>query len=186
MSAVSSRGHFICIINIESTAKTATPPSAGESEILRSRLTLIDMAGSERLAKTGVSGMQLVESSKINKSMATLSRVIASATDRTPPKKHIPYRYVLYHCYSIHSNRYHMIYLFYIYILIDNYDIRDSQLTRIMQDSLGGNAKTVMIVNCSPAGEYYNETLSSLRLGERAKAIKNNPKINRIFSQKRI
>lgn len=55
---------------------------------------------------------------------------------------------------------------------------RDSKLTRLLQDSLGGNAKTVMIANCGPADYNYDETLSTLRYASHAKAIKNKPKIN--------
>ena len=55
---------------------------------------------------------------------------------------------------------------------------RDSKLTRLLQDSLGGNTKTVMIAACSPADYNYDETLSTLRYASRAKAIKNKPKVN--------
>lgn len=55
---------------------------------------------------------------------------------------------------------------------------RDSKLTRLLQDSLGGNTKTVMIANCGPADYNYDETLSTLRYADRAKQIKNKPKIN--------
>lgn len=55
---------------------------------------------------------------------------------------------------------------------------RDSKLTRLLQDSLGGNTKTVMIANCGPADYNYDETLSTLRYASRAKNIKNKPKIN--------
>lgn len=55
---------------------------------------------------------------------------------------------------------------------------RDSKLTRLLQDSLGGNTKTVMIANCGPADYNYDETLSTLRYANRAKDIKNKPKIN--------
>ena len=55
---------------------------------------------------------------------------------------------------------------------------RDSKLTRILQDSLGGSAKTCMIANISPADYNYEETLSTLRYADRAKSIKNQPKIN--------
>jgi len=55
---------------------------------------------------------------------------------------------------------------------------RDSKLTRLLQDSLGGNTKTVMIANCGPADYNYDETLSTLRYANRAKNIKNKPKIN--------
>jgi len=55
---------------------------------------------------------------------------------------------------------------------------RDSKLTRLLQDSLGGNTKTIMIANCSPASYNYDETLGTLRYASRAKQIKNKPKIN--------
>src|SRR3979411_128312 len=55
---------------------------------------------------------------------------------------------------------------------------RDSKLTRLLQDSLGGNTKTVMIAAISPADYNYDETLSTLRYANRAKNIKNKPKIN--------
>ncbi|KAK1946790.1 Kinesin-like protein KIF3A [Phytophthora citrophthora] len=55
---------------------------------------------------------------------------------------------------------------------------RDSKLTRLLQDSLGGNTKTVMIANCGPADYNYEETLTTLRYASRAKNIKNKPKIN--------
>ena len=55
---------------------------------------------------------------------------------------------------------------------------RDSKLTRLLQDSLGGNTKTVMCANCGPAGYNFDETLSTLRYANRAKNIKNKPKIN--------
>jgi len=55
---------------------------------------------------------------------------------------------------------------------------RDSKLTRLLQDSLGGNTKTVMIANVSPASDNYDETLGTLRYASRAKNIKNQPKVN--------
>ena len=55
---------------------------------------------------------------------------------------------------------------------------RDSKLTRLLQDSLGGNTKTVMCANCGPAGYNFDETISTLRYANRAKNIKNKPKIN--------
>ena len=55
---------------------------------------------------------------------------------------------------------------------------RDSKLTRLLQDSLGGNTKTIMIAAVSPANYNYDETLSTLRYASRAKFIQNKPKIN--------
>lgn len=55
---------------------------------------------------------------------------------------------------------------------------RDSKLTRLLQDSLGGNTKTVMVAALSPADYNYEETMSTLRYADRAKQIKNKPRIN--------
>merc|ERR1719163_1332423 len=55
---------------------------------------------------------------------------------------------------------------------------RDSKLTRLLMDSLGGNTKTVMVANCGPADYNFDETLSTLRYAYRAKSIKNKPRIN--------
>ena len=55
---------------------------------------------------------------------------------------------------------------------------RDSKLTRLLQDSLGGNTKTVMVANLGPADWNYDETLSTLRYANRAKNITNKPRIN--------
>merc|ERR1711874_500924 len=59
---------------------------------------------------------------------------------------------------------------------------RDSQLTMMLRDSLGGNSKTTLIITCSPSSYNHKETLSTLRFGLRAKAIKNSPKINREYT----
>lgn len=55
---------------------------------------------------------------------------------------------------------------------------RDSKLTRLLADSLGGNTKTVMIANVGPADWNYDETMSTLRYAHRAKSITNKPRIN--------
>ena len=63
---------------------------------------------------------------------------------------------------------------------------RDSKLTRILSESLGGNAKTCLIITCSPSSYNEAETLSTLRFGARAKMIKNKPKVNKIESVKEL
>jgi kinesin family protein 5 len=56
---------------------------------------------------------------------------------------------------------------------------RDSKLTRVLQESLGGNARTALIITCSPAKYNLDETISTLKFGARAKQVKNKPKINK-------
>ncbi|KAF6220064.1 hypothetical protein HO133_003195 [Letharia lupina] len=63
---------------------------------------------------------------------------------------------------------------------------RDSKLTRILQESLGGNSRTTLIINCSPSSYNDQETLSTLRFGVRAKAIKNKAKINAELNCKKL
>ena len=86
-------------------------------------------AGSETINKTGVSGQQLEEAKKINKSLSALGNVINALTDGK--STHVPYR--------------------------------DSKLTRVLQEALGGNSRTALIINCSPASYNEMETLSTLR-----------------------
>jgi kinesin family protein 5 len=59
---------------------------------------------------------------------------------------------------------------------------RDSKLTRILSESLGGNSKTCLVITCSPHPYNELETLSTLRFGSRARSIKNKPKINREYT----
>jgi kinesin family member 5 len=59
---------------------------------------------------------------------------------------------------------------------------RDSKLTRLLQESLGGNSLTSLIVNVSPSSYNEAETVTSLRFGHRAKAVKNSPKINKEYT----
>ena len=59
---------------------------------------------------------------------------------------------------------------------------RDSKLTRVLQESLGGNSKTSLIITCSPARFNFDETVSTLKFGARAKKIKNNAKVNKELS----
>ena len=140
MNNVSSRSHCIFTVSVE---------SKDEMDSVRSgRLFLVDLAGCEKVSKTGAEGETLAEANKINQSLTTLARCINELTKKKAT--HIPYR--------------------------------DSKLTRILQDSLGGNSKTSLIVNCSPHASNCDETLSSLAFGSRAKTIKNKVKANEIKS----
>lgn len=115
-----------------------------------SKLHLIDLAGSERQKATGATGDRLKEGAQINLSLSALGNVINALTE---PK-------------SAGGKGRHVPY-------------RDSKLTRLLQDSLGGNSFTVMICNVSPAKINAEETLSSLRFAERAKKIENKAHVNR-------
>ncbi|XP_042359081.1 kinesin-like protein KIF13B isoform X2 [Plectropomus leopardus] len=114
-----------------------------------SKLSLVDLAGSERAAKTGAAGERLKEGSNINKSLSTLGLVISALADQGAGKNKS--KFVPY---------------------------RDSVLTWLLKDSLGGNSRTAMVATISPAADNYDETLSTLRYADRAKSIINHAVVN--------
>ncbi|EER37026.1 kinesin family protein [Histoplasma capsulatum H143] len=115
-----------------------------------SRISLVDLAGSERATSTGATGARLKEGAEINRSLSTLGRVIAALADLSAGKKK-----------SASMVPY-----------------RDSVLTWLLKDSLGGNSMTAMIAAISPADINYDETLSTLRYADSAKRIKNHAVVN--------
>ena len=115
-----------------------------------SRISLVDLAGSERATSTGATGARLKEGAEINRSLSTLGRAIAALADVTAGKK---------------KNASMVPY-------------RDSVLTWLLKDSLGGNSMTAMIAAISPADINFEETLSTLRYADSAKRIKNHAIVN--------
>ncbi|KAM9354509.1 kinesin-like protein KIF13B isoform 2-T2 [Pholidichthys leucotaenia] len=114
-----------------------------------SKLSLVDLAGSERASKTGAAGERLKEGSNINKSLSTLGLVISALADQGVGKSKS--KFVPY---------------------------RDSVLTWLLKDSLGGNSRTAMVATISPSADNYDETLSTLRYADRAKSIVNHAVVN--------
>ncbi|XP_048125992.1 kinesin-like protein KIF16B isoform X4 [Alosa alosa] len=119
-----------------------------------SKIHLVDLAGSERAEATGASGTRLKEGANINKSLVALGNVISALADASvaggvKTKKRSPF-----------------------------IPYRDSVLTSLLKDSLGGNSKTIMIATISPAYLNYGETLSALRYANRVKNILNQPTVN--------
>ncbi|KAL5530751.1 hypothetical protein ACEPAF_7009 [Sanghuangporus sanghuang] len=150
MNETSSRSHAVFTLLL--TMKRHDEATNLDTEKV-SRINLVDLAGSERANSTGASGQRLKEGANINKSLTTLGKVIsalavASQADGKK-KKGKAEEFVPY---------------------------RDSVLTWLLKDSLGGNSKTAMIAAISPAD--YEETLSTLRYADQAKKIKNKAKIN--------
>uniref|UniRef100_A0A3P8UM49 Kinesin family member 16B n=1 Tax=Cynoglossus semilaevis TaxID=244447 RepID=A0A3P8UM49_CYNSE len=150
MNDVSSRSHAIFTINFTQAKFDAEMPS----ETL-SKIHLVDLAGSERADATGATGVRLKEGGNINKSLVTLGNVISALADMAQD--------------GLNTNlKKKSVFVPY----------RDSVLTWLLKDSLGGNSKTIMIANISPADVNYGETLSTLRYANRAKNIINKPTIN--------
>ncbi|XP_049818282.1 kinesin-like protein KIF13A isoform X3 [Aethina tumida] len=129
--------------------QTLTDSKSGVSGEKVSRISLVDLAGSERAVKTGAVGDRLKEGSNINKSLTTLGLVISKLADQSGGRSKD--KFVPY---------------------------RDSVLTWLLKDNLGGNSKTVMVATISPAADNYEETLSTLRYADRAKRIVNHAVVN--------
>jgi len=132
----SSRSHAIVQVVIERRQK------AGEMKgmVLQAKLSLIDLAGSERAAVTENKGIRMLEGANINRSLLALGNCINILSDPTKKGAFVPYR--------------------------------DSKLTRLLKDSLGGNTKTIMIACISPSFGCFEETVNTLKYASRAKNIK--------------
>eukprot|EP01135_Chromosphaera_perkinsii_P001088 Nk52_evm38s158 gene=Nk52_evmTU38s158 len=136
-NANSSRSHAVFQIYIKQKSRTA----GLSANVKVAKLSLIDLAGSERATATTNRGNRLREGANINRSLLSLGNCINALVDREKRKvNHIPYR--------------------------------DSKLTRLLKDSLGGNTRTIMLANVSPSGLTYDDTHNTLKYANRAKNIK--------------
>ncbi|XP_057698379.1 kinesin-like protein KIF16B [Corythoichthys intestinalis] len=151
MNDVSSRSHAIFTVNFTQAKFDAEMPS----ETL-SKIHLVDLAGSERADASGATGVRLKEGGNINKSLVALGNVISALADLSQD--------------AVANGNQKRKSVFVPY--------RDSVLTWLLKDSLGGNSKTIMIATVSPADVNYGETLSTLRYANRAKNIVNKPTVN--------
>ncbi|XP_047442562.1 kinesin-like protein KIF14 [Mugil cephalus] len=123
---------------------------------ITSRINLIDLAGSERCSSAQTSGDRLREGASINKSLLTLGKVISALSEQALSRKKIFIPY------------------------------RESVLTWLLKESLGGNSKTAMIATVSPAGSNVEESLSTLRYAQQARTIINIAKVNEDTNAKLI
>ncbi|KAA8537781.1 hypothetical protein F0562_027639 [Nyssa sinensis] len=156
MNNQSSRSHAIFTITLEQMRKLnpafpndSNPNENMSEEYLCAKLHLVDLAGSERAKRTGSDGMRFKEGVHINKGLLALGNVISALGDEKKRKEGVHVPY------------------------------RDSKLTRLLQDSLGGNSRTVMIACISPADINAEETLNTLKYANRARNIQNKPVVNR-------
>uniref|UniRef100_A0A672IZD5 plus-end-directed kinesin ATPase n=1 Tax=Salarias fasciatus TaxID=181472 RepID=A0A672IZD5_SALFA len=153
MNETSSRSH--AVFNIIFTQKRHDAETDNTSEKV-SKISLVDLAGSERADSTGAKGTRLKEGANINKSLTTLGKVISalaevdSGPNKNKKKKKVE-SFIPY---------------------------RDSVLTWLLRENLGGNSRTAMVAALSPADINYDETLSTLRYADRAKQIRCNAVIN--------
>ncbi|KAF4079243.1 hypothetical protein AMELA_G00190820 [Ameiurus melas] len=153
MNETSSRSH--AVFNIIFTQRRHDAETDNTSEKV-SKISLVDLAGSERADSTGAKGTRLKEGANINKSLTTLGKVISalaevdSGSNKNKKKKKVE-SFIPY---------------------------RDSVLTWLLRENLGGNSRTAMVAALSPADINYDETLSTLRYADRAKQIRCNAVIN--------
>ena len=152
MNETSSRSHAVFTLTL--TQKRHDSETSMDTEKV-SKISLVDLAGSERANSTGATGARLKEGAEINRSLSTLGRVIAALADvsagKTAAGKKKNASMVPY---------------------------RDSILTWLLKDSLGGNSMTSMIAAISPADINWEETLGTLRYADSAKRIKNHAVVN--------
>ena len=135
----SSRSHAVFQVYIKQKNRC----SGLSSDVKVAKLSMIDLAGSEKGSATGNKGARFREGANINKSLLALGNCINALAEGS---KYIPYR--------------------------------NSKLTRLLKDSIGGNCRTVMISNVSPSSMTFEDTFNTLRYADRAKKIKINLKKN--------
>ncbi|XP_034733599.1 kinesin-like protein KIF1B isoform X17 [Etheostoma cragini] len=152
MNETSSRSH--AVFTIVFTQKKHDSETDLSTEKV-SKISLVDLAGSERADSTGAKGTRLKEGANINKSLTTLGKVISALAE-------------VDNC-TIKSKKKKK---------SDFIPYRDSVLTWLLRENLGGNSRTAMVAALSPADINYDETLSTLRYADRAKNIKCNAVIN--------
>uniref|UniRef100_A0AAQ4QYH3 plus-end-directed kinesin ATPase n=1 Tax=Gasterosteus aculeatus aculeatus TaxID=481459 RepID=A0AAQ4QYH3_GASAC len=154
MNETSSRSH--AVFTIVFTQKKHDSETDISTEKV-SKISLVDLAGSERADSTGATGTRLKEGANINKSLTTLGKVISALAEVTQDN-----------CTSKSKKK----------KKTDFIPYRDSVLTWLLRENLGGNSRTAMVAALSPADINYDETLSTLRYADRAKNIKCNAVIN--------
>ncbi|KAM3610724.1 uncharacterized protein V6R79_008120 [Siganus canaliculatus] len=147
MNEHSSRSHAILTLQLIQCHHQKNPSL---KSVLSSKLCLVDLAGSERAGKTGNTGIRLKESAHINTGLLALGNVIRALSD---PSRHRRGNA----CNSAHI------------------PYRDAKITRLLRDSLGGTAHTLMVACVSPSHHSVAETLSVLQFASKARHIRNHP-----------
>ena len=151
MNRQSSRSHALCFISIECLLETGKGKGKGKSDplakqdlLVKGKITLCDLAGSERIKRSESTGERLTEAQHINSSLHELGNCVSALANED--QHHVPFR--------------------------------NSSLTRLLQESLGGNCKTSLIVCASPLMKDQSETKGTLQFGQRAMCVVQNARIN--------
>ena len=155
MNQSSSRSHCIFTVMIECRPAPGSSTGAAEGTLIRSKLNLVDLSGSERVHKTSSTGQTLTEAKYINSSLFFLEMVIVALHERASGRggnsgggssTHVPYR--------------------------------NSMMTSVLRDSLGGNCQTVMIATVSPEAAQVSESISTCQFAQRVALVRNKAEIN--------
>jgi kinesin family member 5 len=155
LNSHSSRSHAVLILRVDRRVPLKTPTADSTHQLLRGTLHLVDLAGSERAKRSGVEGIHLEELKAINLSLSALGNCIAALAKAATPSL------------SSTRPRPHVPY-------------RDSKLTRLLQDSLGGNAKTSLVITVTDEEASANETHSTLQFGSRARRVVVRARVNAV------
>lgn len=158
MNAESSRSHTIYRVSID-VRHVDSDGSNDVSAVRTSYMNLVDLAGSERQKSTNATGKTLKEGSNINKSLLALGAVINKLGEASKKVKGAKPVFIPY---------------------------RDSKLTRILKQSLGGNTLTSILCTVTPAPMHREETVSTLKFGQLCKTIKNNVKSNEVIDDRAL
>ena len=171
MNFTSSRSHACFAVNLHQTTRSAD----GDELITTSRFTFVDLAGSERMKKTGAEGDRAKEGIKINEGLLALGNVINALADEERLAKggrvHVVSRSYNMWFHSTSNSAYNSL----VHTTYSLQPYRQSKLTRLLQDALGGNSQTLFLACVSPSDTNASETLSTLHYANRARNIKNSP-----------
>ena len=142
MNAASSRAHTVFTVRLSQTKPGGGSGEGREAVRVTSKVNMVDLAGSERTKATGAAGQRLREGASINKSLSALGKCISALAEEASSGK----------------SKAHV-------------PFRESTLTLMLRESLGGNSRTGMLAAISPSARHLEETLSTLRFASRAKRI---------------
>eukprot|EP01034_Spumella_vulgaris_P021576 gene21576-27614_t len=165
---VSSRSHAVLTFHVESHRTNATGgEGVGKNGFQIGKLHLVDLAGSERLSQSEAEGVRMLETQNINSSLSALGDVLSALASNAEAVM----KYSTHSRSTTPSKRGPP--------TLAPVPYRNSKLTHLLKDSLGGNSKTVMITNVRTSSEYFSQTQVSLDWSARARTIRNKSLVNR-------
>lgn len=157
----------------KSAGGTGESQEASPAELRLGKIHLVDLAGSERVAMSGAEGETLVETQSINLSLTALGDVLSALSRNAAIANHQNHPHKGANRSGPRSPMAGGA------PMMVPVPYRNSKLTHLLKDSLGGNSKTIMITTVHTQSEYYHQTMVSLKYASRAKKVKNRSLVNR-------